>query len=156
MIHVQIWNVHWYWEGLPSCASRQGGLQLHLVPVANQLNDPNSELLTFRFRIVLFGVLCSPFMLNTTLLFHLSQYTSATSKDMLENLDVDIIATGCHSDKLAITYYSTAITIMKEEANSKAGHQIAATWLNKQTRMGQLQSQVLSTSKEYSGTLPMT
>ena len=49
-------------------------------------------------------------MLNTTLLFHLSQYTSATSKDMY----VDKIVTGCDSDETAVTYYSTARTIMKE------------------------------------------
>jgi len=28
--------------------------------------DPNSEFVTYRFRVVLFGAMCSPFMLNAT------------------------------------------------------------------------------------------
>lgn len=77
-------------------------------------SDPDSELITFHFKVVLFGAVCSPFMLNATLLFHLSQYASATSKDMLENLYVDNIITGCTSEETAVTYYHTARTIMKE------------------------------------------
>ena len=76
-------------------------------------SNPDSELITF---IVLFGAVCTPFMLNATLLFHLSQYTSTTSKDMLENLYVNNIVTGCRSEETAVTYsyYHTATTIMKE------------------------------------------
>ena len=44
-------------------------------------------------------------MLNTILLFHLSQYSSTTAKDMLENLYVDNIITGCESDEAAVCYY---------------------------------------------------
>ena len=77
-------------------------------------SDPESELITFRFRVVLFGAVCSPFILNATLLYHISQYTSATSKDMLENLYVDNIITGCESEETAITYYQTARAIMKD------------------------------------------
>ena len=42
--------------------------------------DPNCELLTYHFKVVLFGAVCSLFMLNVTLLFHLSQYTTGTAK----------------------------------------------------------------------------
>ena len=76
--------------------------------------DPNSELITYRFRVILFGAVCSPFMLNAILLFHLSQYSSTTAKDMLENLYVDNIITGRESDEAAVCYYSTARTIMSE------------------------------------------
>ena len=32
--------------------------------------DPNSEIITYRFRVVLFGATCSQFLLNITVLFH--------------------------------------------------------------------------------------
>ena len=51
-------------------------------------------------------------MLHATLLFHLSQYTTGTSKDMLQNLYVDNIVTGCDSEETAAIYYSMARTIM--------------------------------------------
>ena len=64
-------------------------------------------------------------MLNATLLFHLSQYTSVISKVMLKNLYVDNIVTGCNSNEAAVAYYLTVRTIMKEAL--EAGHQIATT-----------------------------
>ena len=36
------------------------------------LLDPESEFQTYRFKVVLFGAVCSPFMLNATLHYHLS------------------------------------------------------------------------------------
>jgi len=75
-------------------------------------SDSNCELLTYRFKVVPFGAFCSPFMLNAMLLFHLSQFTTDTSKDMLRNLYVDNIVTGCDSEKSAMMYYTMARSMM--------------------------------------------
>ena len=75
-------------------------------------SDSNCEILTYRFKAVPFGAVCCPFMLNATLLFHLSQFTTDTSKDMLRNLYVDNIVTGCDSEKSAMMYYTMARSMM--------------------------------------------
>ena len=48
-------------------------------------------IVTYRFRVVLFSAVCSPFMLqlNTTLHCHLVQYNSPTAENMLTNLYID-------------------------------------------------------------------
>ena len=76
--------------------------------------DPESEFHTYRFRVVLFGAVCSPFMLNAILHCHLSQYRSSIAQDMLTNLYVDNIVTGCNSEEDALLYYNTAHSIMKD------------------------------------------
>ena len=53
-------------------------------------------------------------MLNATLHSHLSQYRSSIAQDMLTNLYVDNIVTGCESEDNAVLYYNTARSIMKE------------------------------------------
>ena len=53
-------------------------------------------------------------MLNATLLFHLSQYSTGTSKDMLKNLYVDNVVTGCNTEEAAAAYYSAARAIMSD------------------------------------------
>ena len=60
--------------------------------------DPDSEFVTYRFRVVLFGVVCSPFMLNAALHCHLAQYNSPTAQSMLANLYVDNVVSGCPSE----------------------------------------------------------
>ena len=55
--------------------------------------DPESEFQTYRFNVVLFVAVCSPFMLNATLYYHLSQYRSSIAQDMLTNLYLDNIVT---------------------------------------------------------------
>ena len=53
-------------------------------------------------------------MLNATLHYHLSQYRSSIAQDMLTNLYVDNIVTGCESEEDAVQYYNTARSVMKE------------------------------------------
>ena len=48
--------------------------------------DPSSPLCVYRFKVVPFGATSSPFMLNAVLQYHLKQYNTPVSNDMLRNL----------------------------------------------------------------------
>jgi len=76
--------------------------------------DPESELQAYRFKVVLFGAVCSPFMVNATLHCYLSKYRSPAAQDMLTNLCGDNIVSGCQSTEEALQYYHTAQSIMKD------------------------------------------
>jgi len=65
-----------------------------------------SPFVTYHFRVVLFGATSSLFMLNATLKFHLSQYTNSMAEDMLHNLYVDNLVSGCNSEEAAIQYFT--------------------------------------------------
>ena len=61
-----------------------------------RLSDPSdtySPLTLYRFKTVLFGATCSPFILNATLLKHLRQSGSETAKSIERDLYVDNILT---------------------------------------------------------------
>ena len=77
-------------------------------------NDPESEFVTYRFKVVLFGSTSSPFMLHATLDYHLNSYHSAVSWDMRNNLYVDNIISGCQSEEDVILYYKDAKHIMSK------------------------------------------
>ena len=51
-------------------------------------------------------------MLNAVLQYHLRQYNIAVSRDMLSNLYVDNIISGCDTEQAAVNYYRTARAIM--------------------------------------------
>ena len=77
-------------------------------------SDPDSEFQVYRFKVVLFGATSSPFMLNATLHYHLQQCPSPLATDILANLYVDNIISGCNSQDQAIQYYNKARSIMTE------------------------------------------
>ena len=56
--------------------------------------DPESEFQTYRFRVVLFGSVSSPFMLYAAIHYHLSRHPSSVAKDMQSNLYVDNVISG--------------------------------------------------------------
>ncbi|XP_063435623.1 uncharacterized protein LOC134716543 [Mytilus trossulus] len=56
--------------------------------------DPTSKLITYRFKAILFGATCSPFILNATLLKHLREQSSHTSETLIDGLYVDNIIAG--------------------------------------------------------------
>ena len=60
----------------------------------------------------MFGAVCSPFMLNAALHYHLAQHNSPTAQRMLANLYVDNVVSGCPSESEAVSYYKDARTIM--------------------------------------------
>ncbi|XP_065902509.1 uncharacterized protein [Dysidea avara] len=69
------------------------------------LSDPtdlSSPLCVYRFKVVPFGATSSPIMLNAVLQYHLKQYNSPVSKDMLSNLYVDNIISGCDTEQAAV------------------------------------------------------
>ncbi|XP_068206278.1 uncharacterized protein [Palaemon carinicauda] len=61
--------------------------------------DPNSKLIIYRFRVVLFGATCSPFLLNATIKSHLA----AVRKDTSCTEMVDMMKRGLYVDNLQFT-----------------------------------------------------
>ena len=93
-------------------------------------------------------------MLNTTLLFHLSQYAA---EDIQKNLYADNIVTGCNSEEAATPNYFMVRAIMRD-ANF-----ILRSWTsNSYNLMEQARKDETSAESgpimfwDYSGTLPMT
>jgi len=74
--------------------------------------NPKSEFNTYRFKRVLFGAVCSPFMLFATLCRHLKEYKTSASTDILRNLYVDNIITGRESEAHLIEFYKDARSLM--------------------------------------------
>ena len=77
-------------------------------------SDPESKFVTYRFKVVLFGSMSSLFMLHATHDYHLNSYKSPVSMDMKNNLYVDNIISGCHSEEAILLYYKEAKHIMSE------------------------------------------
>jgi len=71
-----------------------------------------SQLQIYRFRVVLLGSASSPFMLHATLHCHLTQYCSTVSNDLLLNLYVDNISSGCSTEVESVTFYTEARRIL--------------------------------------------
>lgn len=77
-------------------------------------NDPDSPLQVYRFKAVLFGATCSPFILNATIMKHL-QTTGSEVADILErDLYVDNIISFLDRKENAISFYKEARNTMRE------------------------------------------
>jgi len=74
--------------------------------------DPSSELSVYRFKVIPFGAISSPFILNAVLQYHLNQYTTAVSLDMLNNLYVDNAISGRNTEQKVLHYYRESRAIM--------------------------------------------
>ena len=75
-------------------------------------SDENSPFVIYRFRVMLFGATSSPFMLYAALSFHLTWNPSAISQDLLHNLYVDNIVSGCPSEEAALKYFNESRSIL--------------------------------------------
>ncbi|XP_074654484.1 uncharacterized protein LOC141908360 [Tubulanus polymorphus] len=75
--------------------------------------NPESELKTYRFKVILFGVVSSPFILNATVRFHLNNYNNHVSRDLVKNIYVDNAISGCESESDLMKYYTNINSIMK-------------------------------------------
>ena len=79
------------------------------------LSDPtnaNSSFVTFRFKVVLFGATCSPFMLSATLTYHLMQSNTSVSRDLLQNLYVDNVVSGCQTETESLDYFKSSRSLL--------------------------------------------
>ena len=68
----------------------------------------------YRFKIVLFGAVSSPFMLYAALYHHLQHYNTPLSHDIQAILYFDNIVSGCETELAATQYYKQARVIMSE------------------------------------------
>ena len=68
-------------------------------------SDPESRLETYRFKVLLFGATFSPFILNATLLKHLSLHPNNTSDMLQRDLYVDNVLTSVDTEEGAFDFY---------------------------------------------------
>ena len=74
--------------------------------------DPNSAFQPYRFKVVLFGASCSPFMLNAAITYHLQQHPSPVSTSLLSSLYVDNVVSGCNTEQEASQYFLESRSLM--------------------------------------------
>ena len=83
--------------------------------------DPESNLIVYRFRVVLFGSVSSPFMLNAALHCHLQKYPSPVATDIERNLYVDNIISGCNTEQDTVDfYYKSRSTLSQAKFNLRS------------------------------------
>ena len=75
-------------------------------------SDPKSKFIVYRFKVVLFGSVSSPFMLNAALQHLLNTDGSLVAKDIQQNLYVDNVISGFSNEEKAVQYYNKARQIM--------------------------------------------
>ncbi|XP_061171675.1 uncharacterized protein LOC133181151 [Saccostrea echinata] len=77
-------------------------------------NDLNSSLVPYRFKAVLFGATCSPFILNATILKHLQNKNSTSAGILRRDLCVDNVISSFASETDAIEYFRESRKIMMD------------------------------------------
>ena len=103
----------------------QAYIQLDLEPVdrdvtrflwLKDINKPVSEenIRELRFCRVIWGVVCSAFLLAGVIMIHLQQYQTPVSQDIADNLYADNLVTGGVSVKECNNYYDETKKIFKE------------------------------------------
>ncbi|XP_074653603.1 uncharacterized protein LOC141907760 [Tubulanus polymorphus] len=76
-------------------------------------SNPESELKAYQFRSVLFGAVCSPYIINVTVKSHLRSIDTETARDISDNIYVDNVVTGVSSDTEALRFYHESVDITK-------------------------------------------
>ena len=80
------------------------------------MNNP-PKICVLVFARVVFGVSCSPFLLNATLQHHLTQYLNSylgLVETLTKSMYVDDVISGAQSEKEAYQLYFTAKKILKQ------------------------------------------
>ena len=80
----------------------------------NKPVDSKSNLEAYRFCRVLFGATPSPFLLNATIQYHLSQKDNWVARDLMENMYMDNVITGTDCDNKSLEYYSLSRRYLQE------------------------------------------
>ena len=99
----------------------------------NKPVDSKSNLEAYRFCRVQFGATPSPFLLNATIQYHLSQKDNWVARDLMENMYMDNVITGTDCDNKSLEYYSLSRRYLQEAgmnlrqwtSNSEALNRIA-------------------------------
>ncbi|XP_074651589.1 uncharacterized protein LOC141906245 [Tubulanus polymorphus] len=77
-------------------------------------SDPDSDFIVYRFKSVLFGAACSPFILNAVVKSHLEQYDSPVASDLKAKIYVDNVITSVENESEALDYYRESVKIMSD------------------------------------------
>ena len=72
----------------------------------------NSDILTYRFRVVLFGSTASQFLLNSTICHHLSKHATCNSDKLLNNLYIDNVLCSFTNESDLLMFYHDSKDIM--------------------------------------------
>ena len=75
-------------------------------------SDPNSKILTYRFKVVLFGSTASQFLLNSTILHHLSKYECGISDLLKEATYIDNVVYSFKTERDMLNFYYTSKEIL--------------------------------------------
>jgi hypothetical protein len=76
-------------------------------------SDPDSQLITYRFKVVLFGATCSPFILSATLLKHITlNETNPAAHIIARDLYVDNVISSFYSEATLENYFRLARDLM--------------------------------------------
>ena len=81
-------------------------------------SNPESEFAMFKFRVVLFGSVSSPFMLHVAIHCHLTAEHSSVAKDILANLYMGNVFSRSTTEACTVQCYKEARSVMsKAKAN---------------------------------------
>ncbi|XP_070546926.1 uncharacterized protein [Ptychodera flava] len=95
-------------------------------------SDPESPFKVYRFKTVLFGAVCSPFILNAVVKTHLeSNNNTPIAADLKDNIYVDNVISGVNNTTEATKYYTDANSLMKSAGLTFArGHRTMMKYAN--------------------------
>ncbi len=83
----------------------------------DDINSQSPQIIIYRFKRVVFGVSCSPFLLNATLKRHIEQYSNDNPEicqKLTSSLYCDDVSTGSYSEEEALNLYKVSRRIMNE------------------------------------------
>lgn len=90
--------------------------------------DPDSALETYRFKSILFGATCSPFILSATILKHLNSNKCQFTETLLNDLYVDNIISSFVNESRMLQYFEASRALF-----DKAGFNLRSWTSNSQT-----------------------
>lgn len=74
---------------------------------SSDISNPDSPLSTYRFKLVLFGATCSPFILSATILKHLENYKHVRAADIIKrNIYVDNVLSSFENESDLLMFFT--------------------------------------------------